>query len=328
MFRLRQLLTLTRLTAVEAIRQPICLLLAASCILFIAASPLTVVHKFGEDGKFARDSSLAFHFVFGLLIAGYSAGSSLAREFRTGTASAVLSKPVSRTTLLLAKFFGIACVIILFSACVLPATLLSERIDEKFCMESDMTGYITDWHTGILLVAAPFAALLFAGIVNYTSHRPFGSTAFIFLLLCVLTVFVMSGFFDRLGRFAPFDFRVQWRILPAGILITLALLVLSAIAVSLSTRLGTGSTLTVSAGIFMVGLMSDYLFGRHAAVSAVSAFLYRIVPNWQHFWASDALSGGGRIPWHYLLHATVYAAAYCAGILCLGMLSFRHTEVK
>ena len=74
MFRIRQLLTLTRLAAVEAIRQPITLLLAATCVLSIAATPLMVIHKFGEDGKFARDAALAFHFVFGLLIAGTSAG--------------------------------------------------------------------------------------------------------------------------------------------------------------------------------------------------------------------------------------------------------------
>ena len=132
MFRIRQLLTLTRLTAVEAIRQPICLLLAASCILFIAATPLTVIHNFGEDGKFARDAALALHFVFGLLIAGYSAGNSLAREFRTGTAAAVLSKPVSRNTLFLAKFLGIACLIILFSACVPARTKMIVFLDPLF----------------------------------------------------------------------------------------------------------------------------------------------------------------------------------------------------
>lgn len=328
MFRLRQLLTLTRLTTVEAIRQPICLLLAASCILSIAATPLMVIHKFGEDGKFARDAALAFYFVFGLLISGYSAGSSLAREFRTGTASSILSKPVSRETFLLAKFIGIACVIILFSACVLPAAMLSERVDEKFCIGPGMTGYVTDLHTGVMLVAAPFAALLLAGIVNYAFHRPFGSTAFIFLLCCVLAVFVISGFFDRLGRLAPYDFRVQWRILPAGLLITLALLVLCAIAVSLSTRLGTVATLAACTGIFLAGLASDYLLGRHTQDSALAGILYRIVPNWQHFWASDALSGGGRIPWHYVRQATVYATAYCSGVLCLGILSFRHTEVR
>ena len=74
--------------------------------------------------------------------------------------------------------------------------------------------------------------------------------------------------------------------------------------------------------------MSDYLFGRNAAASRVSAFFYRILPNWQHFWVSDAFSGGGTVPVIYVLNAGFYALMYLAGILCLGMLLFRHTEMK
>lgn len=328
MLRIRQFAALARLTALEAVRQPVCLLLASSCVLLTGLMPLVGMHKFGEDGKLARDSGLALHFVFGLLIAGYSAGSSLARELRSGTASAVLSKPVGRETLFLAKFVGIACVILLFSACTSLATLLSERVDQKFCFTQSVTGYVTDWRTGNMLVAVPFAALLLAGLVNYAARRPFGSTAFTLLLLGVPAAFVASGFFDRLGQFAPFDYRVEWRILPACLLVTLALLVLSAIAISLSTRLRTVPTLVLCGAVFLAGLMSDYLLGRHAANSWPANFLYRIIPNWQHFWVADALSGGGRIPWHYVREAGAYAVTYCLGILCLGMLSFRHAEVK
>jgi len=327
MLRIKQFFALAGLTAVEAIRQPICILLTTACLLAIGATPLMLMHSFGEDGKLVRDSGLAFHFVFGLFIAGYAASTSLTREVSSGTVAAVLSKPVGRTTLFFSKFTGVCAVTLLFSACAGLATLLAERVAEHFVYSPHLVGYIVDWQTGRLLVASPFAALGLAGIINYRTRRPFQSTAFGLLLVSLLLVTFIAAFFERNGSPGPFDVRLLWRIVPASILITLALLVLSAAAISLSTRLSTTPTLTVCAAIFLVGLMSDYLLGRHAETSVVAAVLFRLLPNWQHFWLSDALNAGGRIPWVYLLNAAGYAALYAGGVLAVGALSFKHAEV-
>jgi ABC-type transport system involved in multi-copper enzyme maturation permease subunit len=327
MLKIRQFITLAKMTAVESIRQPICLLLAISGILLTGITPLVVIYKFGEDGKLARDSGLAFHLIFGLIIAAYSASTSLARELRTGTASAILSKPVSRNTLFLAKFAGIASIIILFSVAAIAATMLSERIDEKFIFTNEMSGYFTDWHTGIILLAAPFIAMLLAAIINYFTRRPFESSAFILLIVSILAAFVISGFFNRVGQLAPLDYQVDWRLLPAGLLITAALIVITAIATAISTRFNTVITIISCITILMIGLISDYVLGRYAMNSFLIAGLYKFIPNWQNFWVSDALTGGGHIPWIYVCSAFGYAALYTSGILCLGILSFRKMEV-
>jgi hypothetical protein len=186
MLRIRQFYTLAVLTAVEAIRQPICLLLTATCVLLTALTPVLLMHHFGEDGKLARDSGLALHFVFGILIACYTASSCLEREMRTGTASAVLSKPISRETFFLAKFAGTAAVVILFSVCAAIATLLCERVSLKFVFSSERVGFLTDWLLGTVLLAAPVVAFIAAGLMNYFRKRPFESTAFGFLLLMLV----------------------------------------------------------------------------------------------------------------------------------------------
>lgn len=328
MATIRQFVSLATLTAIEAIRQPICLLLTTACVLVTAITPLLIMHNFGEGGRLARDGGLAFHFVFGVFVAGYAASSSVSREMRTGTASAVLSKPVGRETFLLAKLVGIVVVILAFSLCAACATLLSERVAEKFVQSPDFSGYVTDRLTGALLLAAPAVAYLLAGLINYFLRRPFESTAFGLLMVCLLVTFLAVGCFDRLGHFAPLDFRVQWRIVPANILIAMALLVLGAIAVALSTRLQTVPTLTICTTIFLLGLVSDFLFGRRAAESAVAGLLHGIIPNWQHFWMSDALANGGSIPAVYVLNAGLYALAYTAAALCIGLASFRHAEMK
>jgi len=328
MLRIKQFLAMAGLTALEALRQPICFLLAVSGVVFIAALPLMIMHTFGEDGKQVRDGALAFHFVFGLFIAGHSAGTMLSREIRSGTASAVLSKPVGRELFFLSKFAGITAVIVLFSACAALATLLSERVAEKFYSTETLAGYLPDAVTGTMLICAPFAACFVAALVNYRFKRPFASTAFITLLLSLVLVLLVSGFFARTGRWMPYDFQVQWRILPVSILITMALIVLSGIALTISTRFETVPTMVFCSAIFLLGLMSDYVFGRFAGSSQLCGLLYAAVPNWQNFWTVDALAGGGTVPLKYVVSAGYYAAVYTAGILCLGMISFRHTEMK
>jgi hypothetical protein len=326
--RLAQFAAVAALTALETIRQPICLLLTAACVLLTALGPLVRLHQFGEPGKLARDGGLAFHLVFGLLIAAYAAGSTLSREMQRGTAAAVLSKPVSRPVFFLAKFAGVAAVILAFSFCAGLATLLSERVSEKLVGGDSGPGYVTDWQTGFLLLAAPAAAFLCAGALNLCCRRPFESTAFGCLVAALALVLLIACAFDRTGVWAPFRPSLAWRLVPASLLVTLALLVLGALTISLCTRLSAVPTLFLCGLIFCAGLLADYAFGRHSDRSLAAAVLYRLIPNWQHFWAADALDHGGSIPLGYLGRAALYALGSAAGLLTLGTLSFGSADVK
>ena len=247
---------------------------------------------------------------------------------RRGTAATVLSKPVSRELFFLAKYAGIAAVVMAFSTCAGVATLVSERVSIRFLSTPGLVGYIMDSQTGVMLLFAPAAAYLAAAFLSFRTRRPFRGLAFWFLVIALLATLLACGFFDRAGRFAPFDTRVQWRIVPVSLLLMQALLVLAAIALGLSTRLTTAPTLTICCIVFVIGLMSDHLFGRHAATSSVCALLHAVIPNWQHFWVSDALRKGGTVPWPYLANALLYAVTYGAAVICLGILSFRRAEVK
>jgi ABC-type transport system involved in multi-copper enzyme maturation permease subunit len=328
MLRFRQFMAVAMLAAVESARQPICLLLLTACVLASALCPILLIYHFGEEGKMARDGGLAFHFLFGLCLSVYAAHASLARELRSGTAAAVLSKPVGRSAFFLAKFAGMATIILLFSLCATASTLLSERVSEKFGLGSEFIGYVTDWRTGHMLLAAPCLAFLCAALLNYTGRRPFSSSAFGLVVAAVLATLLIAGLFDRSGAWAPFDLRVDWRIVPASLLITMALLTVGAIALSLSTRLGSLPALAICGGLLLLGLASDYCFGRNAPQSVTCALLYRLIPNWHHFWIADALNKGGAVPWEYVWRCAVYGALYSAGILTLGVVAFRHTELK
>ena len=307
---LRKFLAIAGLTTLEALRQPFPLLLTATCVIATALMPVLLMHTMGEPQKLVQDSALALHFVCGLLLGGYAASAALGREIRRGTLASVLSKPVERGTFFVAKFAGVAGVLLLFSIATGITTMLASHMADD--------PYTADMQIGALLYAAPPVAFLVAGLLNYFKHRPFVSTAFTLLVGLLAVVFVVAAVTDK----------VAWRLLPASVLVTLATLVLAGIALVLITRLDLVPTLAVCTVIFLVGLMTDYLLGHAAESSRRAAFAYNLIPNWQHFWLADAVTGEGKIPWRYVGHAGIYAMFYLIGCLSLGILSFRNVETK
>ena len=309
--RLKKFLAITWLTILEALRQPLLLLLTATCVLGIALLPVLLMYTLGEAQKLVQDSALALHFVCGLLLGGYAASAALGREIRQGTLASVLSKPVERSTFFLAKFAGVAAVLTLFSIATGMTTLLAGRIAAD--------SYNPNMNIGPLLYAAPVVAFIVSGLLNYFGNRQFVSTAFVLLVGLLAVVFA----------YAAATGNVVWRLLPASFLVSLATLVLAGIALALITRFDLVPTLAICTVIFLIGLMTDYLLGRRAETNHLAALTYALIPNWQHFWLADALTGEeARIPWSYVGRVTIYATFYLLGSLSLGILSFRNVETK
>ncbi len=323
---MEQLLTIAAMTARDALRRPIVLLLTVTAVLLTGLAPMVLLHTFGEPGKLARDGGLAFHFLFGMLVVVQASASALSREIRAGTAATVLSKPVGRDMYFLAKYAGVALVVLAFSLAAMMSTLLAECVAERWTQTPRGAGELVDWRTGRWLLLAPLAALAVAGVRHYASRRPFGSAAFGLLLVALGVVLMSTAVFDRTGALAAFAWRLDWRLLPAGALMTAALLVLAAVAVTASTRLSAGATSACCLLLLVMGMLWEYILGPPPA-GGLALWLYGLVPNWQHFWMSDALIGGGRIPWAYVGDVYLYGGFYTAALLILGMVSFRHADV-
>src|SRR5687767_8552389 len=112
----------------ELVRQPVFLLLmsfSASFGVFLASVPY---FGFGDDPKLVKDSVLAVMFLSGLFGAVLSASASVAQEIRSGTALAVLAKPVSRPQFLLAKYVGVAAALAVLTYLNLISALLASRM--------------------------------------------------------------------------------------------------------------------------------------------------------------------------------------------------------
>lgn len=325
---------LARLTVVEIPRQPALLLLVTTLILFTGSLPFLITHNLGEPGKLVRDSAMAVMFLGALLLSATAACGAVSREIRRGTAGAILSKPISRTRFLAAKYAGVSVIMLVFSGMCTLAILMADRAAAR--------QFQVGWEFLVPLFLAVFLAYGLAGGVNYLTRRPFASTAFWcmagLLLLAFLWTLTLeggsgSGVIDHgdhthvdplAGEAVP----VRWALLPACLLLTFAALMLQALALFCALRLAVVPTLSICGGAFLLGLMSDYLLAIRAETALWARGLYILLPNWQHFWMADALTGGGQVPWAYVGHAALYAGAWTLGILLLALGSFERMEVR
>jgi hypothetical protein len=113
-------------------------------------------------------------------------------------------------------------------------------------------------------------------------------------------------------------------------LILFALWILAAVALACSTRFDTIATLAICSAIFLIGLMSDYFFGRLAAHGSWwASILYSAIPNWQLFWLADAIeTGKSTFHWDYVGKALGYAVCYAGAALALGAVLFEERELS
>ncbi len=316
---IRQGCALAGLTALESARKPVVILIATSALAFVGMMPLLITHTLDDSARLVRDSALALHFVIGLVLGVLMACTALRAELQTGTAGAVLSKPVPRALFFMGKYLGLAAVMLAFSLLMTCATILAARTARM--------PFVHDWWgSGPLLAALPLA-LAFGGLQNYLFRRPFASRAFGALLVLVPLAVFASGFQSGEEAPAPWGAALPLAVLPAGVLIALAILLLTALALALATRLDVVPALVASSVVFLAGLMADYIFGRRAGQGPVWALLDGLTPNFQHFWAADALPADG-VPWGYVARAAGYAACYLVAVLAAGIIAIRRMELR
>lgn len=241
----------------ELVRQPVFLLLMTSSAAFEVFLATPYYFALGNEPGLVKTSALAVMLLTGLLGAVLSASASLAREIHAGTALAVLSKPVGRAKFLVAKYCGLAAALTLLAYVNLVAILLTSR------MAFDAYGSTDNF---ALAVFAAGLALGYAmgGLSNFFLHRPFVSDAVFSLLVTTTVAFVVVSFFDKEMQPQAFAQGVDWRLIPVAILVLFSFWLLAALALACSTRLEMVPTLAVCSAVFVLGLTSDYLFGRKA----------------------------------------------------------------
>jgi ABC-2 type transport system permease protein len=320
---MRQFVTIAVNAFMELVRQPVFLLLMTSSAAFEIFLATPFYFAFGDEPKLVKNSVMAVMLLAGLFGAVLSASASLAREIRAGTALAVLSKPVGRAQFLLAKYVGLMAALTLLTYVNLVAALLASRMAFDAYGSTDMLAL--EIFAGGLAIA-----YLLGGFSNFFLRRPFVSDAAFSMLFMVTAAFIIINFFNKKGESQPFAAGVDWRLVPAAVLVLFALWILAGLALTCSTRLDMIPTLAICSGLFLLGLMSNYLFAEKVkAGSWWASVLYTITPNWQHFWLADALdTGKSTFHWGYVGKAFAYVVCYVGAVLALGVMLFEDRELS
>jgi ABC-type transport system involved in multi-copper enzyme maturation permease subunit len=182
-----KLWSICRNAFVQTIRQPIYLILImltfGAMVLQLALAGYSMGVDYQEgDLQMLVEFGLSMLLFAGLLLAVFSASSTLTREIEDRTVLTVVSKPVSRATVVLGSFLGVLGAVLMGLYLCSLAYLMTVR-QGTFSAAADPN----DWPVIILGCGAVVLALLAAGVGNMMFSWTFTST-FVMALAVLLTV--------------------------------------------------------------------------------------------------------------------------------------------
>ncbi len=364
---LRQTLTIARNTFTESIRQPVYTVVLLVAVGGLALNPSLSAYSMetGDgDKKLLVDMGLSVVFLAGMLLSAFTATGVLSHEIEQKTVLTVVSKPVSRPLFVLGKFLGVAAAIALAYWVLSLLFLGTHRHGVMSTTRDHFDGPVI-----VLNLLAALVALAVGAGGNYLYNWVFTST-FVKTLAATMTVaffgilllgkgwVLQSPFTDLLGHGGELV-----EVVVGLIMIFQAVLILTALAVAVSTRLGQVMTLMICIGTFMLGAVTSSLSGKvnerlnlphdldvFTSLGAVlgadssvaqkiadlgSKAIYLVVPNLQFLWPADAITQGhsllflddGTFSLLAMGQVSLYAALYTAALLALAVLLFQRREV-
>ena len=295
-----KLLALTKNTLLECIRQPVVLATAIVGMLLILLSVPFSAFTMEDDQRMFVDIGLSTIFMCGVILSAFLATGVVNREIENRTVLTVMTTPYNQPVLT----FGFAALVIMFAAGV-------------WC------NFLYEWNFGATVITLGLPLFMLA--------------------YCVCLIFKPDWAKAEIATtFKP----NLWKAL--GMLMV-AELVLGAIAVAVSTRLGQVLTLATVLATFLCGMLSDWLFARklqqlsdlmgklpaadqswHDSMHLEWGFykaMQSLVPNFQLFWLSDALTQKKNIGFEYIATVVPYGFVLIVMALALGTFLFQRREV-
>lgn len=262
-----QLAAIARNTFVESIRQPVFFILVVGSALLQVFNVLLSAYSMGYtektevsgDDKLLLDIGLATVFVCCTLLAAFVATNVLSREIERRTVLTVISKPIPRPLFVLGKYFGVSGAILVAGIGMSVLFLFALRHGVMSTVRDPVHGPVVAF--GLIAVMASIGLGIWG---NYFYGWVFSSTATTALVPLLVVGYVVALNFDPHWKVIPIGTDFKPEISKACCIVLLALMVITAVAVAASTRLGQVMTIVVCAGVFLAGLMSNHLLGRHA----------------------------------------------------------------
>lgn len=318
-----RIFTIATNTFTEVIRQPIYLIILLCSLGLIILSPYFTLFVSLHNDKMIKDMGLSTILLCSLFLAVFSASNVIYREVENKTILTIISKPVNRYSFIIGKYTGVLLGIWVAQYLLTLALLHIARTKITEAAYSD-----TDYPVLLGYLFAIIISLVMAAFVNFFYEKSFTSS-FVYLAIPVFTtIFLILCVVGNDWTIQPFGHKIDSAIYLATFLLFLATAILSGIATAASTRLAPMATLFICGAFFLIGLFSDYVFGRHVDTSSIASFFYKAIPNMQIFWVGDAVVEKREIPFRYIGNVFLYTISFLTGILFLAFALFERKETK
>jgi len=279
----------------------------------VAVSPLLGAFALGDEQLLLVDISLSTMLACGMFLGAFTAASSLGDEIRRRTVMVLLSKPVTRTTVLLGKFAGIALALTMAQLSWTATLMLAIR-------HRTIHSHLVDDHAPVLLIG--LVALLISLLQAAWAHRrgksfPATLSRNCTLLLVSAALLAWTWAPDGSLKWPATSFNTD--ILWAMLLVHEGVLILAAVALAASTRLPTPATIALSLATLFCGVIVGSLMRGSPWA--------RWVPDLQRLWISDGLIRGGDISVATVGWASIWAFLVMSAVLAIGVALFARRDV-
>ena len=276
-----QLLAIAKNTFVESVRQPIYFVLLMAGLVLQAFNILLSAYSMGYsdssevsgDNKLLLDMGLATVFVIVTLLAALICTAVLSREIENKTVLTVISKPVSKPTFVVGKYLGATAAIVL-------ATFI-QLIFLQFAIRQKVMSTASDHIDPVVVVFLGLSLILSIGIgawANYFYGWVFSSTTVYVLTPAITIALAITYLINKHWQIQPISTDFKPQIVLASLTLLLSTPIIAAVALAASTRLGQVMTIVICVGVFLLGLMSNYFFGRHAFHNTPFATIKEVEP--------------------------------------------------
>lgn len=269
-----QIFAIARNTFLESVRQPIFfVLLIAGWLLQVFNTLLSGYSmaysdsaEVSGDDKLLLDIGLATVFVIATLLAAFVATAVLTREIENKTALTVISKPVGRPVFIFGKYLGVTAAIVLATIVMLVFFQFAIRHGVMSTARDN-----PDLPVILFSLLAIFSAVAVGVWGNFFYGWVFSSVAVFVLLPVTLIAWGATMIISPDWSFQAPTADLKPQVLLASAAVLLSMPVLTAIAITASTRLGQVMTIVVAFGAFMLGLLSNHFLGTIAFQNSYTA---------------------------------------------------------
>ena len=316
---IQQLFTISRHTFMASIRQPIFVVMILIAALALSLNPSLAAYTLDDDNKLLVDMGLSTLFLAGLLMAAFTATAVLSDELENKTVLTVVSKPVQRPVFVLGKYLGVSAAICVAYWVLCAIFLMTVRHRVLQTATSPFDGPVL-----LFGVMAGTLALAGATLGNYFYQTAFTSSFVLYLSGLISAAWVLVLLIDKQWHFQSPMVDLDPQLMVGLLLILEAVLILTSVAIMISTRLGQMMTLLICVFVFILGLINDYLL---SVLAVPYTPVYLITPNLQLFWPADAMTQGHSYNAGYVGLVSGYTVMYITAMMGLAVSLFQQREL-